>query len=899
MRALELARGAIQVGGVAGLEHLGGRVIHEFQRLAQRIVGRQVGSDGDRAALAEVVQLARAHAFLHVHQAGERNHRVIAAPHVDAVDVLRRGAAPGLGLHDHIVLLGIALVARHGAPAQHGLNRPGHHVHAHTQVGCALAVHADAQLGLVQAQVCIRCDDAGVLGHLGQHLPGHGVEVFVAVRGLDHIRQWPRPKALAQGRRRDQKGIHPRQRAHFGLQLAGHIQDAALALLPVHRAVNHTALRHRGVADVGEDAVKLGVVAPDLLQLQRIAVGVVQRGAIGRGDVDENRAPVFQRRQLLLHLGVHQRQPHCAGQHHTHHQPAGLEQRAPQSATTAPTGRDHPAQQPAISVRHGGEPALHGSVEPVGLGVVLEQQRAHHGRQRQRHKARHHHRTCQSQRKFHKQPPGAAGREGQRRIHGHQRECHGNDGEADFLGTLDGGREWIEPLFDVPVDVLQHHDGIVHHQPNRQHQRQQGKRVDGKAGQGHQRKSAHQTHRNGDDGNDGRAQGAQEHKNHQRHQHHRLGNGLVHALDRAVDEHRVVVGDVDGDVGRQVSLQGGQHRAHTGRQLQRVGRGLADHAHRNGIAAIEAHAAAVAGGAFFHACDIAHAHGKAVHGADHDVGELRRAGQFGLRSHAELALLRFDAARGQFQVVAANGVFHVLRGETVAGHALRVQPDAHGVAALAVNGHIGHASHRLQPGLDDAVEQIVDFERATRVAAEGQPHHGRGIGLHLGNHGFIHRIGQAVAHPRRAVAHLGGGVVGIFLQPESHADLALLGTADGGDDVHCVDPGNRIFEGLGHLRLDHLRRGPGVAHAHRDHGLVDLGVLTDRQAGKTHGPYQQDQQGQDGGEHRPADGDFSKLHGERRAMSEMQNSGRLAAAHRRRLRGGAQRTLARIGARQR
>jgi hypothetical protein len=35
-------------------------VVHELERLAQRVVGRQVGrGDGDRAALAEVVQLAR------------------------------------------------------------------------------------------------------------------------------------------------------------------------------------------------------------------------------------------------------------------------------------------------------------------------------------------------------------------------------------------------------------------------------------------------------------------------------------------------------------------------------------------------------------------------------------------------------------------------------------------------------------------------------------------------------------------------------------------------------------------------------------------------------------------------------------------------------------------------
>jgi hypothetical protein len=37
--------------------------------------------------------------------------------------------------------------------------------------------------------------------------------------------------------------------------------------------------------------------------------------------------------------------------------------------------------------------------------------------------------------------------------------------------------------------------------------------------------------------------------------------------------------------------------------------------------------------------------------------------QVGLRGHAELALLRLDAPGRHLQVAAADGVFHVLRGQ--------------------------------------------------------------------------------------------------------------------------------------------------------------------------------------------------------------------------------------------
>jgi flagellar basal body rod protein FlgG len=54
--------------------------------------------------------------------------------------------------------------------------------------------------------------------------------------------------------------------------------------------------------------------------------------------------------------------------------------------------------------------------------------------------------------------------------------------------ALDGGGEGLHAFFDVAVDVLQHHDGVVHHQADGQHQRQQGEGVDGEAEQRHQRK---------------------------------------------------------------------------------------------------------------------------------------------------------------------------------------------------------------------------------------------------------------------------------------------------------------------------------------------------------------------------------------------------------------------------
>jgi len=298
----------------------------------------------------------------------------------------------------------------------------------------------------------------------------------------------------------------------------------------------------------------------------------------------------------------------------------------------------------------------------------------------------------------------------------------------------------------VAEDVLQHHDRIVHHQPDRQHQRQQRQGVDREPCKCHECKGAHQADRNSDDGNDGCPEGAQEHKNHQSNQHHRFQDGLVHVFDRTVDEHRVVVGYVNRHARWQVGLQLGDHLAHAGRQAQRVGGGLADHAGRDGLAPVQAHGAAFVGSGFLHARHVADLDRETVHTFDGDVAELRGAHQVGLRCDAELPLLRLDAPTGHFEVAAADGVFHVLRGQAVGRQARGVEPDPHGVFAFTKDTHVGHTSHRLQPGFNHPVHHVVDLQRSHGVAGERQPDHRKRIGLDLGDHGLVDGLGQAVAH---------------------------------------------------------------------------------------------------------------------------------------------------------
>ncbi len=413
----------------------------------------------------------------------------------------------------------------------------------------------------------------------------------------------------------------------------------------------------------------------------------------------------------------------------------------------------------------------------------------------------------------------------------------------------------------MAVDVFQYHNRVVHHQTNRQHQRQKREGVDGKTKQRHQRKSANQADWNGHQRNDGRAEGAQKHKDHQGHQHHRFGNGLVHRLDGTVDENRVVVGHFNLHARRQVLFDPVEQFAHTHREFQRVGGGLRNHAQRNGVAPVQPHGGAFVQRPLLHRGYIGNADGLAIDGTNHHLGKLRRCLQVGGRRHVEFALPAFNATRWHFQVATAQGVFHILRGQPVGGQAAHVDGNAHRITALAAHQHIRGPRRRLQYRLDQPVGKIRKLQRGMGIRAHCQPDHRVGIGLDLGDHRLVNVLGQPLAHARDLVTHIGRSRIGVAAERKTNRNLALLLPADGGDHIHPLNAGQRVFQHLGDLRLNHLAGGTGKAGGYRDHGLVDLGVLAYRQRLVGHQTNQQHQQRQHRGKHRPAYRYFRQLHG--------------------------------------
>jgi hypothetical protein len=436
-------------------------------------------------------------------------------------------------------------------------------------------------------------------------------------------------------------------------------------------------------------------------------------------------------------------------------------------------------------------------------------------------------------------------------------------GEADFLRAEQRRLAAVHALFDVAEDVLQHHDRVIDHQADGQHQRQQGQRIHRETEHEHDGEGADQRDRDGHQRNQRRPHVAQEEEDDQHHQQDRLADGGEHRLDRAFDEDRRVVGDPRLHALRQVPGDARQLRAQRPRQVERIGGGLLDDAQRHRAAAVEAHRAAFAGGADFDAADVADLHRVGAGrggGAHHHLLELFRLAEVGLGDHRELALDAFDAAGGDFDVLFAQRVLDVGRRQVVRRQPLAVEPDAHGELAVAEDAHVGGAGQGLQARLDDAAGDVGDFQRRMLVGGKGHPDHRVGVGLDLGDHRFVDGLRQSGAHPGDTVAHVGGGRIGIALDLETHRNLAVLGARDGRQHIDAFDAGQRILQRLGDLRLDDFGGRAAVGRVDGDHRLVDLRIFAHRQPGVGNDPDQHHREAHHGGEHRALDAEFGDPH---------------------------------------
>jgi len=119
------------------------------------------------------------------------------------------------------------------------------------------------------------------------------------------------------------------------------------------------------------------------------------------------------------------------------------------------------------------ERALEAAVEARGGFCLRRQPRADRRRQGQRHDARHDDRKREGERELADKTSLQAAHEIKRDENGHEGERHRHDGEADFARAFECGVERTQSALAMACDILDHHDRVVHDEPDRNRERHQ------------------------------------------------------------------------------------------------------------------------------------------------------------------------------------------------------------------------------------------------------------------------------------------------------------------------------------------------------------------------------------------------------------------------------------------
>ena len=159
---------------------------------------------------------------------------------------------------------------------------------------------------------------------------------------------------------------------------------------------------------------------------------------------------------------------------------------------------------------------------PLADGRLWFQQAcAEHRRQAERDKQRDQQRHGERHGKLAEQPPDNAAHQQDRDEHRDKRHGHRQHGETHLLRPAQRRPQRAESALNVPRDVLQHHNCIIHHEAGGDNQRHQRQVIQAVTQQVHHRAGADQRHRQRQGRNDHRLQIAQENKHHRNHEQHR------------------------------------------------------------------------------------------------------------------------------------------------------------------------------------------------------------------------------------------------------------------------------------------------------------------------------------------------------------------------------------------
>ncbi|MNX88083.1 hypothetical protein D3C86_1200410 [compost metagenome] len=463
-RVLEGLAGALELGHDPRRQHRLGGLLHQARRVAQGDARLEVEGQRRRGHLVEVGDLHRAHALLQIGHRAQGHELARRGAHLEEPQLLDGGLEGRIDLQDDLVLVGrpvdLGDLARSVGAVQGHLDLIGRHVEG----GGPVAVDREGDLGSLRleiardvlqlrrlAQALIERLRGAVQGHRVSPLEGHLVLALA------------RHAADSDARRILQINADARHLSELGSQRVDHLVGAQRSLAPrleVDEEHAVVALGAEGArAGARDDALDVGVGLDDLGDLLLVPHHLGE-GDAGRCLGDAHQAARVLGRDEALGDG--------------HEGPAREDHERQGGGEAGALVAHDPGQGPGVGP---GEPVeeapsllmVLAAVRCVGRGG-LQEAAGHHGREGQGDDARQQDGPRERQGELVEQTPDDAAHEQDGDEHSHQRDRHGEDGEADFLRTLQGRGQGLLALLHVPHDVLEHDDGVVHDEARREGQ---------------------------------------------------------------------------------------------------------------------------------------------------------------------------------------------------------------------------------------------------------------------------------------------------------------------------------------------------------------------------------------------------------------------------------------------
>ena len=202
---------------------------------------------------------------------------------------------------------------------------------------------------------------------------------------------------------------------------------------------------------------------------------------------------------------------------------------------------DQRRREGRVFVHPPGEPAVESGEESLlGRFAAAQEQGAQGRGERQGVEGRDHDRHGDRHRELLEQPPRDAARKRYGDEYGQQDDGRGDDGRSHVLHGFERRGAGVHPVGDIDLRGLHDHDGVVHHQTDRQHQSQQRNDVDREPQQRKEREGADQRYGDGDQRNDRGAPVLNEEVDNADHQHEGYDERGEDVADAGVDAGRGV-----------------------------------------------------------------------------------------------------------------------------------------------------------------------------------------------------------------------------------------------------------------------------------------------------------------------------------------------------------------------